>query len=262
MAGSYQSQRFSALNQITPENVKNLEQKWVLQDQVFGAWESKPAGRRRDHVRDRAAERRHRARRENGESVLALPLHAVADARVCCGANNRGVAMLGQTLYMGNARCASRRDRRAERAPFMERRGRRSEERLLASPLAPLRVKDKNHRRRGRREYGIRGFVAAYDAATGKEAWRFNTIPGPGEKGHETWSEEDWKTGGASAWVTGSYDPQLNLIYWGVGNPGPDWNPDQRHGEQSLFRFSRGAGCGHRSAEMAFPVHAERSLRL
>ena len=58
-------------------------------------------------------------------------------------------------------------------------------------------------------EYGIRGFIAAYDAATGKEAWRFNTIPGPGEPGHDTWSGDAWKNGGGSVWVTGSYDPAL-----------------------------------------------------
>jgi alcohol dehydrogenase (cytochrome c) len=97
--------------------------------------------------------------------------------------------------------------------------------------MAPLVVKDKVIIGVGGAEFGIRGFIAAYDAATGKEAWRFNTIPGPGEPGHETWSEDDWKTGGASAWITGSYDRALNLIYWGIGNPGPDWNPDQRPGD-------------------------------
>jgi alcohol dehydrogenase (cytochrome c) len=80
-------------------------------------------------------------------------------------------------------------------------------------------------------EFGIRGFVAAYDAKTGKEAWRFHTIPGPGEPGHDTWDGDDWKTGGAPVWITGSYDPALNLTYWGVGNPGPDWNPKQRPGD-------------------------------
>ena len=80
-------------------------------------------------------------------------------------------------------------------------------------------------------EAGIRGFVDAYDAKTGKQAWRFYTIPGPGEPGHETWSGDDWKTGGGATWVTGAYDPELNLVYWGVGNPGPDWNGDVRPGD-------------------------------
>src|SRR5262249_47834035 len=80
-------------------------------------------------------------------------------------------------------------------------------------------------------EYGIRGFIAAYDVRTGKEAWRFYTIPGPGEPGHETWAGDSWKTGGGSIWVTGSYDPELNLTYWGIGNPGPDYNTDNRAGD-------------------------------
>ena len=97
--------------------------------------------------------------------------------------------------------------------------------------MAPLVVKDKVLVGVGGGEYGIRGFIAAYDAKTGDEVWRFYTIPGPGEPGHETWRGDDWKTGGGSIWVTPSYDPELNLTYWGVGNPGPDWNPDQRPGD-------------------------------
>jgi alcohol dehydrogenase (cytochrome c) len=80
-------------------------------------------------------------------------------------------------------------------------------------------------------EAGIRGFIDAYDAATGKRAWRFWTVPGPGDPGHETWSGDDWKTGGGATWVTGAYDPDLKLVYWGVGNPGPDWNGDVRPGD-------------------------------
>jgi alcohol dehydrogenase (cytochrome c) len=97
--------------------------------------------------------------------------------------------------------------------------------------MAPLIVKDKVLVGRGGGEYGIRGIVAAFDARTGKEVWRFYTIPGPGEPGHDTWPGDTWKTGGGSTWVTPSYDPALNLTYWGIGNPGPDWNPDLRPGD-------------------------------
>jgi alcohol dehydrogenase (cytochrome c) len=96
---------------------------------------------------------------------------------------------------------------------------------------APLIVKDKVIVGTAGGEYGIRGIIAAYNAKTGKEVWRFNTIPGPGEPGHETWLNDAWKTGGGSIWVTGSYDPALNLTYWGIGNPGPDWNGDPRPGD-------------------------------
>ena len=92
-----------------------------------------------------------------------------------------------------------------------------------AMTLAPLVVKDKVMVGVAGAEFGIRGFVAAYHAQTGNEAWRFHTVPGPGEPGHETWSKggDIWKHGGGSVWVTGSYDPELNLMYWGTGNPGP-----------------------------------------
>jgi alcohol dehydrogenase (cytochrome c) len=66
---------------------------------------------------------------------------------------------------------------------------------------------------------------------SGREVWRFHTIAGPGEPGRETWAGESWKTGGGSIWVTGTYDAELNLTYWGVGNPGPDWNGDGRLGD-------------------------------
>jgi alcohol dehydrogenase (cytochrome c) len=97
-----------------------------------------------------------------------------------------------------------------------------------AMTLAPLVVKDKVIIGVAGGEFGIRGFVAAYDARTGTEAWRFSVIPGPGEPGHDTWTSDAWEHGGGSIWVTGSYDPELNLTYWGTGNPGPDWNPAQR----------------------------------
>jgi alcohol dehydrogenase (cytochrome c) len=80
-------------------------------------------------------------------------------------------------------------------------------------------------------EAGIRGLLDAYDAKTGKQLWRFWTVPARGEPGFETWAGDSAKTGGGPTWVTGSYDPDLKLVYWGVGNPGPDWNGDTRSGD-------------------------------
>ena len=80
-------------------------------------------------------------------------------------------------------------------------------------------------------ELGVRGFVAAFDPETGKELWRTYTVPAPGEPGSETWPKGDqWKTGGAPVWVTGNYDPETNLAFWGTGNGGP-WMGDQRPGD-------------------------------
>jgi alcohol dehydrogenase (cytochrome c) len=80
-------------------------------------------------------------------------------------------------------------------------------------------------------EAGIRGLLDAYDAKTGERAWRFWTIPAAGEAGADTWAGDSLKTGGGPTWVTGAYDPELKLIYWGVGNPSPDWNGDARKGD-------------------------------
>jgi alcohol dehydrogenase (cytochrome c) len=96
---------------------------------------------------------------------------------------------------------------------------------------APLAVKDKVIVGVAGGELGIRGFLDAYDAETGKRAWRFYTIPGPGEAGHETWENDAWQTGGGGTWVTGAYDPELNLLYWGVGNPAPRYDGDFRPGD-------------------------------
>ncbi len=79
-------------------------------------------------------------------------------------------------------------------------------------------------------ELGVRGFVQALDAATGETRWKTFTVPGPGEPGHETWTENAWRTGGAPVWITGSYDPSLGLSYWGVGNAAP-WVGDARPGD-------------------------------
>ena len=108
--------------------------------------------------------------------------------------------------------------------------------------LAPLAINDKVIVGTAGGDRGIRGFISALDAATGEEVWRFYTIPGPGEPGHETWEPcppdpvtycdpEAWMHGGASVWLTGSYDPELNLTYWGIGNPGPDFYREQRPGD-------------------------------
>src|SRR5262245_44753051 len=79
-------------------------------------------------------------------------------------------------------------------------------------------------------EFGVRGFVQAFDAQSGAPVWKTFTIPGSGEAGHDTWTGETWKKGGGSVWMTGTYDPALNLTYWGTGNASP-WFGDQRPGD-------------------------------
>ena len=229
-SGGYAGLRHSPLTQITPANVKNLELKWILPNQVFGAWQSSPivvdgmmyVTQRPNDVLAVDA--------KTGRVFWQYRYTVSPDARVCCGANNRGVAILGDSLFMGTLD--------GHLVAIDRTSGRSLWDVPVGDPklgysitMAPLIVKDKVLVGSGGGEYGIRGFIAAFDAKTGKELWRFYTIPGPGEKGHDTWSGDSWKSGGASVWVTPSYDPALNLTYWGVGNPGPDFNPDQRPGD-------------------------------
>ena len=229
-SGSYSSQRHTPLRQITPQNVRNLEQQWVLQGQVLGAWQSSPlvvdgimylTQRPNDVLAVDA---------ETGRAFWQYRYNNSAAQRVCCGANNRGLAIHGDTLFMGTLD--------AHLIAIDARNGQPlwnttvADSKLAYSiTMAPLVINDLVLVGTGGGEYGIRGFIAAYDVRTGLEVWRFNAIPSPGEPGSETWSGDDWEHGGASVWITGSYDPELNLTYWGIGNPGPDWNPDQRPGD-------------------------------
>jgi len=131
--------------------------------------------------------------------------------------------------------------------------------------LAPLIAKGKVMVGTSGGEFGIRGYIAALDAQTGKEVWRTHMIPGPGEPGNETWPGETWKTGGVSVWITGHYDPQLGLAYWGTGNAGP-WPADMHTGD-NLYATSvvaldvdTGKIRGHHFGEGKY-ARSERTIR-
>jgi alcohol dehydrogenase (cytochrome c) len=131
--------------------------------------------------------------------------------------------------------------------------------------VAPIVVKDKVILGPAGGEYGIRGFLAAFDVNTGKEVWRFYTVPAPGEPGNDTWRGQDgkpndsWQHGGAPIWTTGSYDPETNLTYWGTGNPGPDYNGDNRMGDNlySASVIAVDAGTGKLRWHYQFSPHDE-----
>ena len=182
-------------------------------------------------VRDGTAERRVGARRADGAPDLALPPRAAGQSlTACCGLVNRGFGMLGDKLFMVTLD--------AHLLALDMKTGAIVWDATLqeyksgyASTIAPIVVKDKVIVGVAGGEFGIRGFIDAYDAQTGKRAWRFYTIPGPGEPGHETWAGDSWKIGGAGVWVTGAYDPEQNLLFYGTGNPGPDYHSESRLGD-------------------------------
>jgi len=230
-SGSYLGRRYSLLNQITPDNVKNLEVKWVFQGQTLQRIEATPL------VVDGVM---YVVQAPN--DVLALDAVtgrvywmyqyrlSATSSGPCCGLNNRGLAILGSTLYMGtidghlvaiDAKTGHQLwdVQIADNASF------------YSLTEAPLVVKDKILIGVAGAERGIRGFVGAYAADSGREVWKAYTIPGPGEPGFDSWPGDTWKRGGGSSWTTGSYDPELNLVIWGTGNPWPDTDPEMREGD-------------------------------
>jgi PQQ-dependent dehydrogenase (methanol/ethanol family) len=149
---------------------------------------------------------------------------------------NRGVAMLGNRLFVGTLDAAL--------VALDARTGQLLWETQIADSRqgysltsAPLALKDKIIVGVSGGEFGTRGFVEAYDPASGKRLWRFETVPAPGEFGHETWKGDSWQHGGSPTWLTGSYDADLDTLYWTVGNPGPDIDADVRSGD-NLFSCS------------------------
>jgi len=231
-SGSYMSQRYTPLSAIRRSNVDDLELKWVFQAQSLEAFESTPLVVDGIMYLTEAPSTAIALDATTGRPFWRYQYDPETAARPCCGRVNRGLAMLGDTLFMATID--------AKLIAIDAKTGEPIWQKSVADPnlgyamtLAPLAIKDKVVIGVAGGEYGIRGFIAAYDAATGEEAWRFYTIPGPGEPGFETWEDggDAWMHGGASVWLTGSYDPELNLTYWGIGNPGPDWNPAQRPGD-------------------------------
>src|SRR2546429_4743183 len=152
------------------------------------------------------------------------------DIRPCCGRVNRGLAILGDRVFLGTLD--------AHVIALDARTGNPLWDVAAADhstgysiTVAPLVIKSLVLIGVSGGEYGIRGFIDAYDAATGTRKWRFYTIPGPGEPGHESWEGESWKIGGSPAWITGTYDPATNTTFWTTGNPSPSNRGEGRAGD-------------------------------
>jgi alcohol dehydrogenase (cytochrome c) len=177
---------------------------------------------------------------------------------VCCGIVNRGLAILGDTLFFGSFDGYLVAINAHDGKVIWQTEVAKSSDGYSMTG-APLVVKDSVIVGVAGAEFGIRGFLAAFDAATGERRWKFDAIPGPGDFGHETWKGDAWKTGGGSTWVTGSYDPSLDLLYWGVGNPSPPFSGDGRPGD-NLFTNSvvaLNASSGKLAWHFQFTPHDE-----
>jgi len=235
-SGSYRSERFSVLDQINTKNVRDLKVIWAYQMQPAtnagnGLVETTPI------VVDGIM-----YLTEPPSTVTALDARTgktlwswspeMPDEVLHIGFPrvNRGVAVLDDAVYAGtlDAHLVS-----LDAATGAVRWDVEVGDNALnySLTLAPLALDGKIIVGVSGAEAGIRGFVDAYDSATGGRLWRFYTIPTPGEPASETWQGDSWQTGGGSTWMTGSFDPQLDLLYWTVGNPSPDWNGDVRPGD-------------------------------
>ena len=229
-SGNYQSHRHSLLTQINPGNVARLKPAWVYQIRNVREVETSPI------VLDGVlyiTEKPNVVTALDGKTGRPLWSYRRAlptDVPACCGPVNRGVAILDDLLFLGTYD--------AHLVALDLRTGKERWDVIVGDykvshtiTVAPLAVKDKVIVGIAGGDWGIRGFLDAYEPKTGKRSWRLWTVPGPGEPGHESWAGDSWKTGGATTWVTGSYDSELNLIYWGTGNPGPDYDGDVRAGD-------------------------------
>ena len=225
---TYDSWGYSPLDQITTANVADLEPVWLLSTGVTSGHESPPVVNDGIMFITTPEDRVIAVDARTGEQ-LWLYQRQFPDDMAHPHRTNRGVALYGDKVYYTAhdafvvALDATTGELVWETAVADYRNG-------YYMTIAPLIANGKVLVGPSGGERGIRGFVAAFDAETGEEVWRTHTIPGPGDPGIETWPGETWRTGGASIWITGSFDPELNLTYWGTGNPGP-WIGDQRPGD-------------------------------
>ncbi len=229
-SGTLDGQRHSRLSQISPDNAGRLRVKWLFQLATSEKVETSPLVIGTTMYLTSPPGTVWAIDARTGAALWSYTHPMTSELKPCCGRVNRGLAVLGNTLYLGtlDAHLVAL-DAGTGSLKWVIKVAEARDGYSITS--APLAVDGKIIIGIAGGEFGIRGFLDAYDAHTGKRVWRFQTIPEPGEPGHETWGGAAWKTGGAPTWMTGSYDADLKLLYWAVGNPGPDFQGDVRPGD-------------------------------
>ena len=228
--GDTSNMRYSTLDKITPANVAKLKVAWALQLGSLRSQESTPVvvgdtlyvtsshGPKHVFAVD--------ARTGNVKWRYSPEVPAGIDQFACCDVNNRGVAVANGKVFVGRldgylVALDAATGKELWKTQVVD----HTQGSVITSP--PTIVKNLVITGFGGGEYGARGYISAMDQATGKEVWRFWTIPGPGEPGNDSWKGDSWKLGGGVAWGIGSYDPKLNLLYYGTSNPSP-WGASVR----------------------------------
>jgi alcohol dehydrogenase (cytochrome c) len=231
------------LTQITPENVENLKAVWRVH--LGSGLESKYSGEAQPIVHKgviyivTGADEVSAVGVTSGQIIWKYKANLDPSiTTVCCGWTSRGVALGDSKVYVGQLDgLLVALDQETGEPVWSTQVGRWQEGFTITS--APLYYDGLVITGTAGGDRGVRGRVTAYDAGTGRQVWRFYTIPGPGEVGHETWPQDSdaWKKGGAAVWHTPAVDPALGLIYFSTSNPGPDFNGSFRAGD-NLFSSS------------------------
>lgn len=229
---NYLNQRFSPLDQITPSNVSEMKPVWAFSTGgKLGGLEATPLFRdgvlyfSADYARVFAVDARTGTMIWKYEPAYEEGLEAM----LCCGPINRGLGMKDDKVYVATMDAHLVALNQSDGSVIWNSTFGDWKTGITAT-VAPLVVKDHVIVGISGGEYGVRGYLKSFNAQSGELEWTTYTVPGPGEPGNETWPGDTWKVGGAPTWVTGAYDPDLNLLYWGTGNPGP-WNSDLRKGD-------------------------------
>ena len=247
--GNYAATWFSPLAQIDTMNVSKLAPAWAFSMGVLGGQDGVPIVNNGIMYVTSAWSKLFALDARTGAILWMYEANLPENisAMLCCDVVNRGVAVLGDKVYWAtlDAHLLALDARTGKVVWDVQVADWQAGYTLTAAPLI---VKNKVLIGPGGGEFGVRGFLVAYDADTGKEMWKTYTVPAPGEAGSETWpgNTEAWRTGGGAPWLTGAYDPDLNLIYWGTSNPSPVFYGGTRQGDNlytsSMLAFDADSG--------------------
>ncbi len=222
--------RYSELKEIDTANVARLAPKWMFQTKVPGNMETTPLVMNGVMYITASSNHAFALDLRTGSPIWHYSRTPPKPLDLCCGEVNRGFAAIGKRLFKVNIEDTLLALDIDTGKPLWEtllgdyRKG-------YSGTLAPLVVKNKILVGTGGAEFGTRGFVDAYAPETGERLWRFYTVPEANEPAAQTWGKKETLRVGGSTWITGTYDPELNLTYWGTGNPGPDMDGDVRPGD-------------------------------
>jgi alcohol dehydrogenase (cytochrome c) len=226
-SGSYSSQRYSLLKQIDTGNVQGLVAAWIFHVPKEERLECVPIVV--DGVMYVTQQTGVVYALDGRTGRLIWSYHYLSTPSTEDRGPNRGVAVYGNRVYF-TTQDAFLVALDARTGNFLWRCKIAEANEGYWAPAAPLALNGKIITGAAPGDYGMVGLIVAFDATTGKQLWRWRTVPKPGQPGNDTWAGDSWKRGGGDTWLTGSYDPELNLIYWGIGNPAPDFNGDVRQG--------------------------------